>query len=524
MGRYLNVTNKGFRESLQSKIYIDKTDMITFLNRLIDTEQKYICVSRPRRFGKSMAVKMLSAYYNCGADSSGLFCDLKISTDASYQDHLNKYDVVWINMQEFSMGDVTIEAIIGNLNKSICRELQNKYGNIEYTMPDSLVDTMYDIFAVTEKPFIILIDEWDNIFRERKGDTEAQKKYLDFLRGWLKDKPYIGLAYMTGILPVKKYGTHSALNMFDEYSMTDPRELAEFVGFTEEEVKALCAEYKMDYEEAKYWYNGYSFPDVSEVYSPKSLVSAMLTQRYSDYWNQTETFEALSVYIQMNYDGLKDKVVEMIAGAHVKINIGSFTNDMTTFHASDDILTLLVHLGYLAYDLNHKEVYIPNREIEMEFLNSINAIGWNEVATAVENSEKLLQSLWNGDEKAVAYGIERAHEENSSILQYNDENALSCAISLALYAAQEYYMIIREFPAGKGYADLVYIPRKKYADKPAMIIELKWDKNVIGAISQIYEKNYPKDLKGYQGEVLIVGMNYDKNTKEHDCKIEKIVL
>lgn len=524
MGRYLNVTNKGFRESLQSKIYVDKTGIIAFLNRMIDTEQKYICVSRPRRFGKSMTVKMLSAYYNSGTSSEDLFCNLTISMDSTYREHLNKYDVIWLNMQEFLGNDTEIGAVINHLNKSICRELQNKYENIAYTMPDSLTDTMYDIFMSTEKTFIILMDEWDSIFRERKGDIEEQKKYLDFLRSWMKDKPYVGLAYMTGILPIKKYGTHSALNMFDEYSMTDPRELAQFVGFTTEEVKGLCNEYDMDYEEAKYWYNGYSFPDVTEVYSPKSLVSAMMTHRYSDYWNQTETFEALSIYIQMNYDGLKDKVVEMIAGAHVKINIGSFTNDMTTFHTSDDILTLLIHLGYLAYDLKRKEVYIPNKEIEMEFLNSVNVIGWNEVITAVEDSEKLLQKLWNGDEEAVASSIEKIHQENSSILQYNDENALSCIISLAFYAAQEYYISVREFPAGKGYADIIYLPRKKYAEKPAMIIELKWDKDAISAVNQIHEKNYMASLKGYHGEVLIVGINYGKKAKKHTCKMEKIVL
>lgn len=524
MGRYLNVTNKGFRESLQSKIYVDKSGIIAFLNGLIDTEQKYICVSRPRRFGKSMTVKMLSAYYNNECDSENLFSDLKISQDASYREHLNKYDVIWINMQDFMGNHSDVETVIGSLNKSICRELQKKYDLVEYTVPDSLADTMYDIFLVTEKPFIILIDEWDCLFRERKGDAKEQKKYLDFLRSLMKDKPYIGLAYMTGILPIKKYGTHSALNMFDEYSMTDPRELAEFVGFTAKEVQALCDEFNMEYEETKYWYNGYSFPDAEEVYSPKSLISAMTTRRYSDYWNQTETFEALSIYIQMNYDGLKDKVVEMIAGARTKINIGNFTNDMTTFHTSDDILTLLIHLGYLAYDLKSREVYIPNKEIEMEFLNSVNAIGWDEVITAVEDSEKLLRNLWEGNENAVASGIEKVHQENSSILQYNDENALSCVIDLALYAAQEYYMKVREFPSGKGFADIVYLPRKKYADKPAMIVELKWNKDAQSALRQIYERCYPAGLKGYQGEVLIAGINYDKDTKAHDCKIEKMIL
>lgn len=523
MGRYLNLTTKGFEESIQSEIYVDKTGIISLLNRMIDTEQKYVCVSRPRRFGKSMTVKMLSAYYNVEADSDKLFCTMEIGADSTYKKYLNKYEVVLINMQEFYSRNSDIDLMLRKINGEVCRELKKRYPNVEYTDGESLVETMYDIFLSANKTFMILIDEWDCIFRESGCGEEGWRKYLNFLRDWMKDKPYISLAYMTGILPIKKYGSHSALNMFTEYSMTNPKRMGCYMGFTGDEVERLCTQYQVSFEDVRAWYDGYSFEGASAIYSPKSVVECLTSRIFDNYWNQTETFEALKMYIQMNYDGLKDSVIEMIAGNRVKINTGSFTNDMKTFHTADDVLTLLVHLGYLAYDFERKEVYIPNKEVRNEFLNAVNVIGWSEVTMAVKNSEKLLGRLWEKDENAVAAGIEKAHQDNVSILQYNDENSLSCIVSLAFYAAQEYYMIFREMPAGKGYADLVWLPRKNHPDKPAVIIELKWDKSAAGAIAQIKNKNYPAALEGYAGTVLLVGINYDKDTKTHTCIIEESI-
>ena len=312
--------------------------------------------------------------------------------------------------------------------------------------------------------------------------------------------------------------------------MTDPRELAEFFGFTENEVQKLCDEYGMSFEEAKAWYDGYELTTKSQegtvlhfMYSPKSVVEAMLSHNYGPYWNQTETYEALKVYIQMNYDGLKDSVVKMLAGGSVPINTGTFTNDMTTFAKRDDVLTLLVHLGYLTYDARTASVTIPNKEVSQEYVNAISTMdGWGEVMRSVEASKKLLESLWELDADAVAEALDRAHEE-ISILKYNDENSLSCAINLAFYFAKEYYTIIRELPTGKGFADICLIPRKLYADKPAVVIELKKDQNAKGAIAQIKEKNYVSALKDYKGNLLLCGINYNQE-KKHTCVIEKMEL
>ena len=338
------------------------------------------------------------------------------------------------------------------------------------------------------------------------------------------------MAYMTGILPIKKYGSHSALNMFTEYSMTDPGDLAEYFGFTEDEVKKLCAEYQMNYEETKAWYDGYHLRVHQRtkvfdyaMYNPKSVVEAMMRHKYGTYWNRTETYEALKVYIQMNMDGLKDAVIEMLGGESVRVNTGTFMNDMTTFATRDDVLTLLVHLGYLTYDSDAEKVSIPNREVAQEYVNAVSTMDWHEVARSIEASRKLLEALWKMDEAAVAKGVEQAHKE-ISVLQYNNENALSCTINLAFYFAREYYTIVRELPTGKGFADIVMIPRKLHIDKPAVVIELKWDKSVSGAIEQIKRNEYIDVLRDYKGNLLLAGINYSKKTKKHTCMIEQVQL
>ena len=528
MGSYLNPGNFSFRGSLRSKIYIDKSELIAKTNEVLCTEQKYICVSRPRRFGKSMAANMLAAYYDRSENTEDLFQNLAIGKDESYKEHLNQYDVIKINMQEFLSMSGTMEEMLEMLKKYLVSDFEETYPEVRFRDEKNLIQIMKDVFSYTKCPFVILIDEWDCLFREYKQDKEAQRKYLDFLRAWLKDKDYVAMAYMTGILPIKKYGSHSALNMFTEYSMTDPGSLAEYFGFTEQEVFEICEKYGMSFEKAKIWYDGYRLivhqkekDECYSMYSPKSVVEAMLRHRFGTYWNQTDTYEALKIYIQMDMDGLKDSVVRMLTGESVPINIGTFSNDMTTFATKDDILTLLVHLGYLTYNSIDGSVSIPNKEVSQEYVNAISTMNWYGVADSLDASRKLLEALWAMDADVVAAGVEKAHEE-ISILQYNDENSLSCTIQLAFYYAREYYTIVRELPTGKGFADVCMIPRKWHLDKPAIVIELKWDKSAVGALEQIKEKHYGNILEDYQGNLLLVGINYNKTTKKHECVIENI--
>lgn len=528
MGLYLNPGNEEFRNAaIHSKIYVDKTEMIKFTNSQLFGEHKNICVSRPRRFGKSMAANMLVAYYSKGCDSKELFENFKIADDSSFKEHLNKYNVIHLNIQQFLGRTETIHEMLELLSRKVTRELKREFADVTYYEED-LVSVIEEIYAQTHSFFVFIIDEWDCIFRVKGEDTEAQKLYLNFLRDLLKNQPYCILAYMTGILPIKKYGEHSALNMFDEYSMTNQRELAEFTGFTEEEVQSLCVSYGMPYDRMKQWYDGYDLKGV-QIYNPRSVVMSLLGHDFDSYWTKTETYEALKKYIQMDMYHLKALITQLISGSRIRINPDKFQNDMSTFASVDDVFTLLVHLGYLTYDFENKTVSIPNQEVQKEFINCIEDGGWEPVMDAIRNSETLLQATIDGKEEYVAEMIEQVHQENISILKYNDENSMSCVLSLAYYAARKDYVMYRELAVGKGFADIVFVPRK-FRDVPAIVVELKWDKSSDAAIAQIKKKQYMQSLKDYHGQVILAGINYDSTDstkddyKRHSCSIEKINL
>ena len=521
MGKYVNPGTGKFKISTKSKIYFDKSGLISKTNEAFGTRERFICISRPRRFGKTMAAEMLAAYYGRGKDATPLFDKLNVSNCESYREHLNQYDCIMINIQKLLSRSKTVEEMIATLSVKIIKDLRQIYPTLNFNDSDHLVDVMEDIYEETNKPFVILLDEWDCLFRVYKNDLQSQRDYLDFLQLWLKDQEYVGLAYMTGILPIKKYGTHSALNMFEEYSMTSPSSYQEYFGFTGAEVEQLTKAYEMNFEEVKDWYNGYFVESEMPIYNPMAVSKAIRNRNIENYWNSTETYEALQAYIQLNFDGLRDKVIQLIANVEVSINPDKFANDMSTFKSSDDVLTLLVHLGYLSYSPITNKVRVPNQEVRREFINAIEDLDdFDEIVRMIKQSEDLLEYIWRQEEEVVANAIQEIHEKNVSILEYNNENALSCTMTLALYAARNYYSIIRELPTGKGFADLVFIPKKKHQDKPAMIIELKWDKQANGAINQIKDKNYISALEEYQGDLLLVGINYDKQTKKHECLIE----
>ena len=522
MGIYLNPGNQAYEEATCSKIYIDKTGLIACTNELLKTKEKYLCVSRPRRFGKSMTLEMLAAYYSCGCDSRELFAGFKIAQHKDFEKHLNQYDVIYLNMQQFLIRAKKQE-VTQYLEQAVLEELREVYGNWFSAQITDLATALEKIFVKTEKQFIFLIDEWDCVMRERQESEAMQKQYLDFLRDLLKDQPYVALAYVTGILPVKKYGQHSALNMFWEYSMTNQKMLEEYTGFTEEEVKALCERYDMDFEEISSWYDGYRFKNYKHIYNPKSVVEAMTCRDCSNYWTSTETYEALKIYMEMDFDGLRAEIVQMLGGGRVRVNTRSFQNDMRNFNTKDDVLTLLIHLGYLGYDSNEKEAFIPNKEIIEEFENAMSVGGWPNVMNVLKASEKLLEDTMRGDAESVAKELDKAHSEVASILTYNDENSLGCAIGLAYYSARKDYKLIRELTAGKGFADIAFLPLP-HTNKPAMVVELKYDRSVSTAIQQIKDRQYMQALEGYTGEILLVGVNYNKDNpdKPHSCVIERV--
>lgn len=531
MGIYVNPGNEKYKRALRGPIYVDKSGMLEYTNRVLNTESGYICMSRPRRFGKSITAAMIAAYYSKGCDSRELFQKLKISESLGYEGHINNYDVIHVDMNVFRYRrdgekEETVSAMgaISLFHKEIIEELKEQYPACMTGEAVDLPTALSKINRETGAKFIIIIDEWDTIFREDKTDIKAQKAYIELLRGLFKNdtaKEFLALGYLTGILPVKKYGTESALNNFDEFTMARPGQLAEYVGFTEEEVYELCREYPMDFEEMKRWYDGYSFRKAKHIYSPNSVVKAISYEEFGNYWTSTETYESLKMYINMNFDGLKDAIVGMLSGGRCKVDISTFENDMVSFGSRDDVLTVLIHLGYLAYDSEKREVYIPNEEVRSAFVGAIKKCDWTPVLEVINESDKLLQSTWRKDEKAVAKAIEKVHMNSVSVLQYNDENSLSCVISLAYYNAINEYTLVREMPAGQGYADIVFLPRKN-SDKPAMIVELKWNQSVESAIEQIKRRQYANALEEYKGNLLLVAINYDKESKEHQCRIEQM--
>lgn len=395
MGMYLNIGNAGFR-SVRKGLYVDKSGLISFINSTLGTKDKLTCVSRPRRFGKSFATQMLCAYYDKSCDSRELFCDLEIAKEPGYEQFLNQYDVIYLDITWFISTEKNVKNTVSYLQEQVIEELCSVYKDVEKER--SLPVVLAKIAETTGHRFIIIIDEWDALFREAKEDTDLQKEYLQLLRGLFKSSltdKMIEAAYMTGILPIKKYGTQSALTDFREYTMLQPKKLAEYVGFTEEEVIRLCQEHDMDFDDAKRWYDGYSFSRVKSVYSPNSVIQAISNEEFGDYWTETETYESLKFYIGLNEDGLQDAIISMLGGERCRINTRTFQNDMSNIKSKDDVLTLLVHLGYLAFDSAKKEVYIPNQEVADEFKNAVEYSGWTGISAALQKSENLLpRCVW----------------------------------------------------------------------------------------------------------------------------------
>lgn len=386
MGVYVNPGNIPFQRARFSGIYIDKSMLISEMNAVYGTEKRFVCVSRPRRFGKSMAANMLAAYYSCGCDSAELFTGLKIERERGFQEHLNQHQLIRLNMQRFLKAEDHLNTYVEEIEKSVVSELLTEFPECKrIDANSSLAAALEQIFVQTGKGFIFIVDEWDCVFRIAKNHKEEQKRYLDFLRGLFKDADYAELVYMTGILPIKKYGEHSAINIFDDYSMISPKNLGEYFGFTEKEVFAACEERDMDFAEVEKWYDGYRVGKI-HIYNPKSVADALTWNEIQSYWTGTESYEALKVYIDLNFDGLKEAVTIMLGNGHCVIDPTTFQNDMTTFRTKDDVLTLLVHLGYLTYDRSTSEVFIPNREIEQEFMRAVKTGGWDGVIQSLNRS------------------------------------------------------------------------------------------------------------------------------------------
>lgn len=525
MGMYLNPGNSGFT-GIRNDLYVDKSGLISLVNEAIETPRRLICVSRPRRFGKSFAAKMLCAYYDRSCDSSKLFEDLAISTDdgmkTGCRQHMNQYDVLYLDMTNV-MGKIEAENMLSFIEDCVTEELVLAYPGLK--TGNTFDETLIHAVELTGNKFIMIIDEWDAPIREM---PDIQKAYLRFLRMLFKSSGttdrIFAAAYMTGILPIKKDGSQSAISDFKEFTIVSPRSFAEYVGFTEAEVKELCKKQDCDFSLMKQWYDGYTLEGIP-IYNPNAVMEALRNREFASYWTETSASKSLMEYISLDFDGMSKTSAELLGGIAVPVDTNGFANDLVNFRDRDDVLTLLIHLGYLAYDKETGSARIPNEEIRLEFARAIRKVKRDDTIRRIQESHQLIVDTIHGNEEAVAAQIERIHREETAHLFYNDEQALRSVVKLAYFSYKDYYMKLEELPSGDGYADLVYLP-KKFSPVPALVIELKWDQSAQGAIAQMKEKRYPESLQGYGGEILLVGISYDKNGKDggrkHTCVIEKV--
>ena len=522
MGIYFNPSNGSFTQARNSMIFVDKTGLLEHLNRRLSTEDKCLAVSHARRFGKSHAAGMIDAYYSLGCDSSNLFDDTKIAANPDYRKYMNQYNVIHIDVSSF--WDFYKDNIVEKITEYLCDDIKEAYGDqIDYEKKINSV--LMSVYKKTNIPFVIIIDEWDCVIRNSE-DKELVHKYLQFLHSLFKSeesKSFLALAYITGILPIKKIKDESALNNFAEYTMLKSKPITEYYGFTEEEVKALCKQFDMDFESTKAWYNGYLI-DGMHMYNPNSVAMAMKQRDFDSYWKNTSSFASINTFITMNYAGLKDDIMKMLSGGKVMVEPRSFQNDLSEIHSKDDALTALIHLGYLGYDADRRSAYVPNYEVAEAFQMALITGEWDEISKAISRCDELLMATIDMDADKVAEIIELAHDTYTSVLKYNDENSLSCVLTMAYFTAPGYYNIIREMPAGKGFADFVFIPRSNAGFRPAMVVELKYNKSADTAIRQIKENRYHGALSGYSDKILLVGISYDaegKDKKHHTCVIEE---
>ena len=527
MGLYLNPNADAFQMGLNTEIYVDKSLILSELNKLVDSQGNFVCISRPRRFGKSMAGNMISAYYSKGCDTREKFSQMKLGKVPDYDKYLNKFNVIKLDLNGWYQRAIQmnrIESLLTDIHETLANEFRSAFPNLTFNKGVTLDQCILNVYANIGEKFVIIIDEYDVLVREQVTQS-LFNNYLSFLNGLFKDttlRSAIALAYITGIFPIVRDKVQSKLNEFSEYTMLDSGQFAPHIGFTEEETKNLCEQYGCDFAEFQRWYDGYRLSEEVSLFNPKSVTTSISRKRMGNYWSATGSFEALKDYIMMDFAGIKQDVIKMISGESVPVNVTKFQNTLESITNKDNVFTYLIHLGYLSYNYEEQTCCIPNEEVRLEWVNSIDdEENYAPIMDLIKASKKLLDATVDGNEVAVAKALDAAHTEVTNPLTYNDEHCFQSAICLAYFFANTRYTLVKELPTGKGYADLVLIPY--LPNIPAMVIELKHNKSAESALRQIKEKNYCQALNQYKGDLLFVGISYDEKTKEHQCKIERLV-
>ena len=553
MGFILNpVDGNTFVELVEAKdigIFVDKTDFISKTNVRLNTAGKLLSLTRPRRFGKTVTADMLLAYYSKEYDGKKIFDELEISKKDYYEQHLNKYNAIYIDMNSIKdkfisyKADKTlyiegIDDIVDFLQYIVIKELKENKNYAEQIEKESLVGKKSLLLALevvckyTGEPFIFIMDEWDLIYREYRNETTLQEKFIEFLRGLFKSKSgqaCFALAYLTGILPIKKYNSQSALNNFDEYNMLSSGDFAPYFGFTEEEVADIVKspDCNVSHQNLKEWYEGYQI-NGTDIYNPNSVCKAISRNECISYWSGTSSNEEVVNLINMNFDGIKDDIIHLIEGSTIQFSCTTFQNDMVSIKTKDDIFSLLVCLGYLGCvddGGDYRLAYVPNKEIRTALSSIVKAQPWFNSMPIIERSQSLFDAITTLDNDKTAKIITEIHNSpNVSLLTYNrEESMVFCLISGLMWRTEREYECFRELQSGKGSADLIYVP-KRNINLPILLIEFKYGQSAEEAMNQIKEKEYfRRYIDGdYPNNILLVGINYNPKTKDHQCLIEKL--
>ena len=527
MGTYVNPSNRQMQIALNDEIFVDKSMILTVLNKKFDTKGRFMCVSRPRRFGKTTVGDLISAFYSKGANSRAMFEKLKIAGEPNWDERLNKFNVIQFDINAFYSRYQDKGDIITHLTADVVREMVKEFPNIQINPDGKLSSAIISVFEETGVPFVVIIDEYDVLVREKIPSGEF-RNYLAFLNDLFKSPDCgaaIGLAYMTGIMPIVKDRVESKLNNFHEYTMLDPQELAPYIGFTKPEVKELCEQFKIDYDECLRWYDGYDIAPGVSICNSNSVCRAITSHKFANYWNRTGAYAAISDYVKMNFDGVKEDIATMIGGGRVPVSISAFSNTLSDLGDKNRVFTYLIHLGYLTYKEKNSEgdgwASIPNGEIRNEWKTAIGDMkDMSKVVEMIRNSEELLEATLQRDEAAVAEALDKAHTYVTSAKYYNNEGALQSAVGLAYFSATSQYDINQELAAGYGFCDIAFKPYVKGA--PGVIIELKMDQAPEFGLKQIKKNKYVEAMGSYRGPVYLVAVSYGKESKKHTCKIEVV--
>lgn len=526
-----------YQNETKKPYFVDKSMLLKELFPLIEEGGEYICITRPRRFGKTVMANMISAFFNRSYDSADIFENLQIAEDKNYKKYQNHYPVIHIPFNDLMQPCLSYEDYIGRLEKQLIRDLRTAYPEVNIDGETSAVSALLNILAADDDArFVFVLDEWDFIFHQSFATEENKKSYLMFLRNLLKDRPYVLLAYMTGILPIAKYSSGSELNMFLEYTMATEEKFSRYFGFTEEEVDLLFDKYCRRTGEPRYltrgglksWYDGYYSKSGISLYNPRSVVTSLKNNNFGNYWSSSGPYDEIYYYIENNVSAVRDDLAVMAAGNAVSVKVWEYAATSMKLQTKEEIFSAMVVYGFLTY--RNGKVSVPNRELMDKFtvmLRKEPALGY--VYRLAKESPRMLKATLSKDTDTMAEILSLAHDTEVPLLSYNNETGLTAVVNLVYLAARDYYRVEREGKAGRGYADFIFYPE---ADENAdcIILELKIDSTPKSAIRQIKDKNYALKFKGrlgertrYSGRILAVGISYDRKKKEHSCKIEELL-